>query len=93
MSETERANFEALAEKEGSKKAIKRLLIIQTAFEDRNGGDEILTAADVEAMGEMDSAVVDRVATDAMKLCGIGESDLEQLLGEQEGGSSPKTHG
>lgn len=93
MSEVERADFESMAEKEASKKSLKRLLIVKTAFEDENGGEPILTAADVDAMGEVDSAVVDRLATAAMKLCGIGEYDLEAMLGEREAGSDQKTAG
>ena len=93
MSELERANFESLAETKKNKKAVKRLLVVKTAVEDENGGEPIFSGSDIEAMGEMDSAVVDRIASEAMKLCGIGEHDLDDLLGKPENDSSPETDG
>ena len=77
MSEAQRSAFEAAAGKEANERNVKRLLVVNTL---KNGDQFVFSADDIEAMGEMDSAVVNKLAEVAMKLSGIGETDLDSLL-------------
>lgn len=81
MSEIERANFEAVAAEAKDQKRIKRLLICMTCrASDSKVTEPIFSGRDISDMGHMDSAVIDKLATTAMKVCGIGEVDLADLL-------------
>lgn len=85
MPETTRAVFEATAENAENKKAIKRLLVCFTCREGESVDSPLIfSIEDIPAMGKMDSAVIDKLATEGMKRAGIGDVDLETLLGEPE---------
>lgn len=89
MPETLRSEFESIAENTSNKKAIKRLLIAFTARESSDPKSELVfTVEDIKALGGVDSAVVDALATAAVEVVGFSTKDLGTLLGEPEPSSS-----
>ena len=86
MPETLRAEFEAVAEKNAnSRKAIKRLLLTYSARASAEPGSELVfNIEDINALGKVDSAVIDALATAAMEVVGFANKDLDSLLGEPE---------
>jgi len=83
VSERERSQFEQdTLDKNGrvtkrGMMSVKPRLIIMCAV-DQNG-DKIFTSADIEGLLELDSITSNLIADACQKLCGITETDLEDL--------------
>ena len=83
VTERERSQFESdTLDKSGklSKRSlltVKPRLIIMCAVDDN--GELLFTSADTERLLEMDSITANLLSDEAQKLCGITETDIEEL--------------
>lgn len=83
VTERERSQFESdTLDKSGklSKRSlltVKPRLIVMCAVDD--SGELLFTSADIERLLEMDSITANLLSDEAQKLCGITETDIEEL--------------
>lgn len=78
MTELERAAVEAGM---GDRTAVKRLVVINSIC-DWESKELVFRSEDFEALGGVDSAVIDRLCSAALKLNNFSEEDIRTLLGE-----------
>lgn len=78
MTELERAAVEAGL---GDRTAVKRLIVIHSICDFANR-ELVFLPEDFESLGSVDSAVIDRLCSAALKLNNFSEEDIRTLLGE-----------
>jgi len=78
FTEGERAQVEAAA---GNRVLIKRLAVI-FSFCDPVTKEPVYTLDDIEYLGTIDGAVIDKLATPALALSKISDDDMKSLMGE-----------
>ena len=89
MTGAERDAFEAEslgasgADREASLRSFRARLVARTVVDER--GNRLFGDADVEALGQKGAAALDRICEVACRLSGLGETEVEDLLGNSVG--------
>lgn len=85
MSALERGKFESYFQTRSGGTAPERLakaremLVVSTCVDEQ--GNKLFTPEDVQALGEQDVAILERICVVAKKLSSISEADIETLVG------------
>lgn len=80
FAEAERAQVEAAA---GHRVTVKRLAVIHS-FCDPDTREPVYKLEDMDYLGTLDSAIIDMIAEQALKLSKLSPEDIKKLMGEPD---------
>lgn len=88
----QRDHYEStLIQQKGDKRELNlrnaRAKLVAMACVDQKGG-KLFTSSDVEALGQLSASALNRIWEAARRLSGLGDEDVEQLVGNSDAGPS-----